>query len=171
MKSNTISRTIFTVFITSIISQPVLADNHVNPAPNGITLPEGYKDWRVISQSHRLDNKSMRIILGNDIAIDAARAKNVNPWPDGAILAKLVWKEQTEEFWPAAMAPGDFIHAEFMFKDSQKYKATGGWGYARWLGLDQKPYGNDENFAQECVSCHLPVKGRDYVFTTPVTLP
>lgn len=113
----------------------------------------------------------MRIILGNDIAIDAARANKVKPWPDGAILAKLVWKEKAKEFWPTAMAPGDFIHAEFMFKDSEKYKATGGWGFARWLGLEQKPYGDDANFAQECFSCHLPVKGSDYVFTTPVILP
>ena len=171
MKLNKTSRTIFLALITSLIIQPVLADNHVKPAPNGITLPEGYKDWSVISQSHRLDNKTMRIILGNDIAIDAARSKKTNPWPNGAILAKMVWKEQSEEFWPAAIAPGKFVHAEFMFKDSEKYKATGGWGYARWLGLEQKPFGKDENFAQACVDCHLPVKGRDYVFTTPITLP
>jgi len=38
-----------------------------------------------------------------------------------------------------------------MIKDSKKYAETGGWGYARWLGLDQKPYGKDANLAQECV--------------------
>jgi len=58
-----------------------------------------------------------------------------------------------------------------MIKDATKYAATGGWGYARWLGTDQKPYGKDANFAQECVACHTPVKNNDYVFTRPVTLP
>ena len=58
-----------------------------------------------------------------------------------------------------------------MFKDSEKYKTTGGWGYAHWVGLDQKPYGNDEDFALECMGCHTPVKGNDWVFTTPAQMP
>lgn len=63
------------------------------------------------------------------------------------------------------------MHAEFMTKDAAKFSATGGWGYARWLGKDQKPYGKDASFVQECVGCHTPVKDRDWVFTHPVQLP
>jgi len=169
-----LNKTIFALGIiltSSLSAQAVQADGHVMPAPNGITLPEGYKDWRVISMSHRTDHKSVRVILGNDIAVDAARSNKTSPWPDGSVLAKLVWKQKNEEFWPAAIAPDEFIHAEFMFKDNEKYKDTGGWGYARWLGLEQKPYGKDKEFVQECYSCHLPVKARDYVFTTPAVLP
>ncbi len=141
------------------------------PAPNGIEIPQGYKDWRVIAPSHRTDNNSLRVILGNDIAIKAARAGKTNPWPDGASLAKLVWKDRIDENWEDATVPGKFIHAEFMLKDKVKYAKTGGWGYARWLGKDQKPYGDDADFAEECVACHTPVKSRDYVFTTPAPLP
>jgi len=169
-----LNKNIFAIAVTLISAfsaQALQADGHVMPAPNGITLPEGYKDWRVISTSHRTDHHSLRVILGNDMAIEAARSNKTNPWPDGAILAKLVWKEKAEEFWPAAIAPDEFIHAEFMIKDSEKYKDTDGWGYARWLGLEQKPYGKDKDFVQECHSCHLPVKARDYVFSTPVSLP
>jgi len=171
MKLKKIACVISFALLSSLTAQSVLAGSHVEQAPNGITLPEGYKDWRIISQSHRIDNNSLRIILGNDIAVTAARSENTNPWPDGAILAKLVWKQKNEEFWPTAIAPDKFVHAEFMFKDSQKYQASGGWGYARWLGLEQKPYGKDKDFAKECVSCHTPVKARDYVFTTPAILP
>jgi len=157
--------------LATLITLPALADDHAKPAPNGIALPEAYKDWRVISQSHRTDNNTVRIILGNDIAIAAARSENTNPWPNGTVLAKLVWQQMNEEFWPTAIAPDKFVHAEFMFKDSEKYKSTEGWGYARWLGMEQTPYGKGADFAQECLTCHLPVKARDYVFTTPVTLP
>ena len=143
----------------------------VKTAPNGIELPENYKDWKVISQSHRVDNNTLRIIVGNDAAIKAAREGHVNPWPDGAVLGKLVWKQKKDEHWANAIVPGKFVHSEFMIKDAQKYKATGGWGYARWLGLEQKPYGKDEQFTNECFACHTPVKSRDYVFTTPVSLP
>ena len=157
--------------ILALISPQLMADEHIKPAPNGITLPEGYKDWRVISISHRTDNKTMRTILGNDIAIKAARAGNTNPWPNGSILGKLVWKQKAEDNWPTAIAPDKVVHAEFMHKDSEKYKSTGGWGYARWKGLEQKPYGKDKNFAEECVACHTPVKGNDWVFTTPAVMP
>jgi hypothetical protein len=67
--------------------------------------------------------------------------------------------------------PRRFRHAEFMVKDAKKYEATGGWGFARWLGKDQKPYGKDANFVQECFGCHQPVKDRDWVFTEPAPLP
>jgi hypothetical protein len=113
----------------------------------------------------------MRAILGNDIAVKAARAGNTNPWPKGAILGKMVWKQTNEEHWEPAIAPGKFIHAEFMIKDPVKYASTGGWGYARWLGNEQKPYGEDKDFAQECVACHTPVKDQDWVFTKPAMLP
>ena len=147
------------------------ADSKVAPAPNGIALPEAYKDWRLIAPAYRTDKKHVRAILGNDIAIAAARAGKTNPWPDGAILSKLVWKEKTDAAWPTAIVPDAFVHAEFMVKDASKYATTGGWGYARWTGMDQKPYGKDASFAQECVACHTPVKANDYVFTHPAMLP
>ncbi len=159
------------VFIAALFAAPAIASDDVPPAPNGIELPAGYKDWRIISSSHRSDNKTLRVILGNDVAIDAARSANTNPWPNGTVLAKLVWKDETHPAWPSATVPAKFVHAEFMIKDSARYTDTGGWGFARWKGLDQKPHGEDANFAQECFNCHTPVKDNDYVFTSPSQLP
>jgi len=149
----------------------LMAGDAVPPAPNGIELPSGYKDWRVISSSHREDNKTLRVILGNDAAIDAARAGKTNPWPDGSILGKLVWKDETHPQWEKATVPGMFVHAEFMIKDAVKYRETGGWGFARWKGINQEPYGKDASFVQECFSCHQPVRKNDYVFTHPSKIP
>lgn len=143
----------------------------VAPAPNGITLPENYQDWPVIASSSRIDNNTLRVILGNDIAIEAARTGNTNPWPDGAILGKMVWKNATLKTWEKAIVPGEFVHAEFMFKNAEKWHDTGGWGFARWKGLNQAPYGKDASFVNECFSCHTPVKDNDYVFTHPARLP
>ncbi|MEW6599716.1 MAG: cytochrome P460 family protein [Nitrospirota bacterium] len=143
----------------------------VQKAPNGIQIPDGYRNWVIIAPSHRTDNNTIRVVLGNDVAIQAVRYGKTNPWPDGSILAKLVWKDTTHDKWPAATIPGEFVHAEFMIKDADKYKETGGWGFARWLGLAQKPYGKDAEFVQECFGCHQPVKNNDYVFTHPAILP
>jgi hypothetical protein len=147
---------------------PTLA---ADPAPNGIALPEGYKDWRLLSVHQRGDNNTLRAVLGNDIAIKAAREGRTNPWPDGTVLAKMVWKGTKHDRFEAALEPAAFVHAEFMIKDSAKFTKTGGWGYARWLGQEQKPYGKDTEFVQECIGCHTPVKDRDWVFTHPVKLP
>lgn len=167
----TMTRNTSSMLMGLALSGGVCAGNLVSPAPNGIEFPADYKNWRVIGVSHRTDNNSLRVILGNDRAIDASRAGETNPWPDGTILAKIVLKDATHEHWKAATVPGKFVHAEFMHKDSAKYATTDGWGYARWLGQEQTPYGKDADFAQECYACHTPVKNNDYVFTTPIPFP
>jgi len=153
------------------INGVLMAGDAAAPAPNGIELPSGYRDWRVISSSHREDNNTLRVILGNSTAITAARAGNTNPWPDGSILGKLVWQDDSHPQWEKATVPGTFVHAEFMIKDAVEYRETGGWGFARWKGMDQEPYGKDAAFVQECFSCHQPVKNNDYVFTRPAKIP
>lgn len=143
----------------------------VEPAPNGITMPEGYRDWPMLAVHYRSDNDTLRAVLGNDVAQKAAREGRTNPWPDGTTFAKLVWKAVKHDRWETAAVPGDLVHVEFMTKGAEKYASTGGWGYARWVGMEQKPYGKDADFVQECLGCHTPVKDRDYVFTHPVKVP
>lgn len=147
------------------------AKNNYPPAPNGIEIPKGYQNWQLLASSHREDNHSLRIILANKIAMDAVNKQQTDPWPDGAMLAKLVWKDRKHPQWEQAQIPGEFMHSEFMIKDSRKYAATGGWGFARWKGLQQIPYGKDASFAQECFNCHGAVKNKDYVFTMPAVFP
>lgn len=140
-------------------------------APNDISLPEGYKNWQLIAPSFRTDKNHLRAILGNEVAVRAARDGKVNPWPDGAMLAKLAWSIKTDERWPTATVPAEFVQVEIMVKDAAKYAATGGWGFARWVGKDLKPYGKDAAFVQECFACHTPVKDKDFVYTHLAPLP
>ncbi len=149
-----------TVFLTGHTATP--GKSH------GIDYPKGWQSWSIISISSRTDNQTMRAILGNKIAVEAAHKGQTNPWPDGTILAKVVWKTTNHETWTAAKAPGKFVHVEFMVKDSKKFAKTYGWGWARWVGMDKKPF-NDGS--QICIACHTPVKNRDWVFTNPAQLP
>jgi cytochrome P460 len=52
----------------------------------------------------------------------------------------------------------------FMVKDSKKYAAAGGWGFADFK--DGKP--SDEALHKTCFPCHVPAKDRDYVFACSV---
>jgi len=174
MGSTRILIIVLCVFAIGLTTKLILAEasgEKIASSPNGISFPQDYKDWRLIAISQREDNKTMRAILGNDAAIEAARTGKTNPWPDGTVFAKIVWKNERHPAWNAAIIPGDFVHVEFMVKDSKKYDKTGGWGFARWKGPGLEPYGQDENFVMECFGCHTPVKDNDYVFTRPVVLP
>lgn len=158
--------------LTLILSTTYLVHaENVSPAVNGIQYPVGLKNWRVIASSYRTDNNTQRVILGNTIAINASRSGNIKPWPKGSILAKLVWKNTEHPQWKEAIVPGEFVHSEIMVKDAVKYKTTGGWGYARWKGDTQEPYGKDESFSEECLACHTKVSKSDYVFTIPAKIP
>ena len=150
------------VSIEGYASDGILAPSY------GISYPEGWQNWATIAVSHRTDNNTLRVILGNDVAVKAARTGNTNPWPDNAILGKVVWKDTQLENWGAAIVPGEFVHAEFMFKDSKKYTDSYGWGWARWVGLEQKTF---DKGMKVCIDCHTPVKNRDWVFTEPAPLP
>lgn len=162
------------LFALTLTLSPIssMADPATAPlSPNGIGLPKDYQNWRLIGVSQRTENGTLRAILGNDKAIEAARSGQTHPWPDGAMLAKIAWKQTGHAKFPTAVVPGEYVHTDLMVKDSAKYAATGGWGFARWLGEKFTPYGQDANFAQECLGCHGAAKDADWVFTAPAKLP
>ena len=142
----------------------------------GITIPDGYRDWRLISVNHLAGAggklKQVRAQLGNDIAIKAFREGKL-PFPDGTVIAALHWNEASSEEnnkvlaigFPGAglqsSVAGSATNVQFMVKDSKKYAATGGWGFADFK--DGKP--GDEALHKTCFPCHQPAKAQDYVFT------
>jgi hypothetical protein len=133
----------------------------------GIKIPPGYRDWKLISVAHEEGNlNDLRALLGNDLAIKAYREGKL-PFPDGTIIARLAWnyvpsEENNKVFGRSqSFVAGAATNVQFMVKDSRKYAATGGWGFAQFK--DGKPA--DEALLKTCFPCHVPVKARDYVFT------
>lgn len=133
----------------------------------GITIPPDYRNWRLISVAHEAGNlNDLRAVLGNDIAFKAYQEKTL-PFPDGAIIARVAWsyipsEENNKVFGrEQSFVAGPPTNVQFMVKDSKKYTATNGWGFAQFK--DGKPA--DEAVHKTCFSCHEPVKARDFVFT------
>ena len=133
----------------------------------GIKIPPGYRDWKLISVAHEEGNlNDLRALLGNDIAIEAYREGRL-PFPDGTIIARLAWtyvpsEENNKVFGRSqSFVAGPATNVQFMVKNSKKYAATGGWGFAQFK--DGKPA--DAALLKTCFSCHEPVKARDFVFT------
>lgn len=140
-------------------------------ADNGIPFPTNYRDWKVISVSHRLDRSSVRCIVGNDIAVKAAREKKTNPWPEGTMLIKVPWRERRLTKGQDSFVPGELMAVAVMFKDSKKFASTLGWGFAIWHGIALQLPEDQEASVARCVSCHSFLEKRDYVFTVPAILP
>src|ERR1700722_11081403 len=145
---------------------PAQADGTVAPAFD-VKLPAGYRDWKLISVAHEEGSlNDLRAVLGNDIAIKAYREGTL-PFPDGAIIARLAWKyvpseENNKVFGrEQSFVAGSPTNVQFMVKDSKRYPATGGWGFAQFT--NGKPLNEAE--PKTCFSCHEPAKARDFVFT------
>ena len=140
-------------------------------APIFVTkIPPGYRDWKLISVAHEEgDLNDVRAILGNAPAIKAYREGKF-PFPEGTIIARIAWsyvasEENNKVFGrPQSFVPGPAPdwYLQFMVKDSKKYAATGGWGFAQF-NKDGKPA--DEAVLKNCFSCHAAIKARDLVFT------
>lgn len=134
------------------------------------TIPPGYRDWKFISAAHEADDlNDIRVVIGNDIAIEAYRAGK--PFPEGTIIGRVAWKmvpsEENNKIFgkEQSFVPGDDPdwYLQFMEKDTKKYAATGGWGYSNF-GKDLKPT-TDAKTMYACFTCHQAVQARDYIFT------
>jgi hypothetical protein len=136
----------------------------------GVKIPAGYRDWKLISVAHEEGElNDIRAILGNDKAIKAYREEKL-PFPDGTIIARIAWSYvPSEENDKVFGRPQSFVagpapdwYLQLMVKDSKRYAATGGWGFAQF-NKEGKPA--DEAKIKTCFPCHEPIKARDFVFT------
>jgi hypothetical protein len=135
----------------------------------GVPFHPEYETWKQIGSTERIENHTLRIVLGNDVAVKAIAGEHINPWPDGAMIGKVTWHEQRDP--SGVVEPGQFVQVEFMIRDSTKYQTTAGWGWGRWIGTDLKPDGHTAGFAStHCVDCHHAVRRNDYVFTMPINV-
>ncbi len=156
--------------VAGVVAFSASASGHAdaNAAPLfGITIPPGYRDWKLISVAHEEGSlNDLRAVLGNNVAIKAYREGKL-PFPDGTVIARLAWtyvpSEENDKVFGRAQSfvAGAATNVQFMVKDSRKYAATGGWGFAQFK--DGKPDATAK--LETCFPCHEPVKARDFVFT------
>jgi hypothetical protein len=162
------------IWVGAVVTSPPVA-GHTDEVASpiyGVTIPTGYRDWRLIGLNQLLTGKvdQLRAQLGNEIAVKAYK-EGTRPFPDGSIIVALHWTRVPSEDNNRALA-GAFLGAQsfvvesrvnmqVLGKDSKKYAATGGWGFGDFK--EGKP--GDESLHKTCFPCHEPAKDYDFVFT------
>lgn len=146
------------------------------------TMPAGYRNWQLVSVAILgTPFNDIRAKLANALALSAFR-KGTVPFPNGAMIARLAWKQvrsdvndnafrrdpSAEHLTSAGLqrllntsfVAGSPTNVQFMIKDSTKYARTGGWGFFQFTG------GKPDRISQiSCFACHSPQKATDFVFT------
>ena len=145
-------------------------DKDAVTVPGGLAFAEfsGYEDWRTIAVSQA--GEVMAAILGNPVMIEAYRSGfpgNGRPVPDGARIAKIHWRTETSAEAPApTTVPGALKDIDFMLKDSRRFAATAGWGYAQFNYDAATDRFTPEGTGAACgAACHTIVQAKDSVFT------
>jgi hypothetical protein len=161
--------TIVVGIVASSESTSGYADANADPTFVSV-IPAGYRDWKLISVAHEEGSlNDIRAILGNDLAIKSYR-EGKPQFADGAIIARLAWRyvpsaENNRAFGRAqSFVPGLATdeHLQFMVKNSKKYAATGGWGFAQF---DRDGKSAEGTSLKACFPCHQASENRDFVFT------
>ena len=155
--------------VTAVYAQVQNSDKYSLKSPSGIAFSDfrGYEDWAVVS-SARTD-EVLKVIVANPAMIKAYKAGvpgNGQPFPEGSKIAKLQWsfKKSTEATFVVDV-PDAPTQAFVIEKDSKRFPATGGWGYALFNhDVATGKMTADEAKADCGHSCHVAVKSKDYIF-------
>jgi hypothetical protein len=147
-----------------------LQDKYALKSPGGIAFSDfrGYEDWAVVS-SARTD-EVLKVIVANPKMIAAYKTGvpvNGRTFPDGSMIVKLQWKpKKSTDAQFVVDVPDVFTQAFVMEKNSKRFPASGGWGYALFnYDAASEKFTADPKSLSDCGNtCHTAVKAKDYIF-------
>ncbi len=138
-----------------------------------VPFPQGYRQWTFLhgtispATSPSFGKKPCEKPCTGGIMYFYANGKALSgfrtgKFEDGSIVADEFLETHGRDGGAALEGPRRGVGV--MVKDSQRYAATGGWGFASFDG-DSQVDQNTEAQKKACFECHVPRKDHDYVFT------
>lgn len=160
-------KSFFIISLSSLIC--ILSVNWLRsslPVNRKVEYPEGYRNWThvksmVIQEGHPLYDAfgGIHHIYANDKALKAL--KEGKSFPDGAVIIFDLLEAKEENH---AIVEGARKVVGVMQKDSKRFAATGGWGFEGFKGDTKERVVKDAQ--NDCFSCHMAKKDKDYVFSS-----
>lgn len=141
-----------------------IASEPVAHAP--IAFPRGYTRWThiksgLIPAGHPAfaSYGGLHHIYANELALAGYRD---GQFADGSVLTYDLFETQVTA--DGSIDQGPRRHVDVMVKDSRRYAATGGWGYAEFAaGADADRLSGKQRAG--CAACHEVRKAQGYVFS------
>ena len=135
------------------------------PSANPVPYPEAYRTWAhvkstAIGPAHRnfTNTGGFQHFYANAEAMHGYRTRS---FPDGATVV-VEWLEMRDN--SGVFAEGPRRQLDVMVKDSERYSATGGWGFQRFA-KDSKTELAATPTPQQCFACHNNLKKDDLVLS------
>lgn len=151
---------VFPLLLLAAVSASALAGEATVP------YPRGYRGWyhvksMVIERGHPLFSSfgGIHHIYANDKALQGYRSER---FPDGSVIVFDLLEAVREN---NAVTEGKRKVLGVMYKDSAKFKETGGWGFEGFGGGDPTNRVVGKNAPSACFACHQSQKARDYTFS------
>lgn len=158
-----IKKVILTVGMVFIIALFLFA-NLPSQSKSTVPYPEGYRGWAhvksmLILPGHPLYEAfgGIHHIYANDKAM---RGYRTGKFPDGSVI---VFDLLDAKFENNTYVEGERKVVGVMYKDSKKFKDTGGWGFEAFKGNTKERV--VKNPEQDCFSCHASQESADFVFS------
>ena len=131
-----------------------------------VPYPTNYRDWShvksmVIEPGHALHATfgGIHHLYANPKAMLGYRT---GEFPDGAVIVFDLLEALSKDH---TVTEGARKVVGVMHRDSQKYAATGGWGFEGFAGDSSTQRAVGANAATACFACHQAQRAQDYVFS------
>jgi len=138
--------------------------NLAGESKSTVPYPEGYRNWvhvksMLILQGHPLYDAfgGIHHIYANSKALTGYKT---GKFPDGSVI---VFDLLEAKFENNTYVEGERKVVGVMYKDSRKFKETGGWGFEAFKGNTKERV--VKNAEQDCFSCHVSQESTDFVFS------
>ena len=131
----------------------------------GVDYPSGYRAWQhvksmIIQPGHALEDPfgGIHHVYANSKAM---RGLTGGEYEDGAVFVfDLLDYENSNDL----IVEMGRKRLDIMQYDSDKFSATGGWGYDTFVG-DSKTERLEQDVAAACYGCHIGAKASNFVFS------
>lgn len=136
---------------------------------NDISFEE-YKEfpskWELVTIRFRKDTGEMRLTYANELAMKTLKSGSTL-YPTGAVFAKTGIHTSSDPQFTSSVVPRGIRRYQLMVRNKEKYKTSGGWGYALF-DSQGKTFTEEPKMTQDaCYACHTIVENRGDVFSEP----
>ncbi len=133
---------------------------------NDVRFPRGYREWKHVKsalvgpQSPIYETAGgLHHVYANDEAIKGFRSGS---FPDGSVL---VFELLATVEKAGVTSEGPRQRVDVMRKDRGLYPASGGWGFQRYMGDNEREGVLSAEQTAACFACHQQNREHDFVFS------